>query len=255
MNQVAFDPRNRPRASNGRAALGDHADQFDRAADRYRHAARLEYVAVQIHLRDLIAGTAAGQPAQDRPGRVGLVPAAQPALRIQMKRLGKDQPAVGPVRAEAGFGVPVGGALGFLDLFLREVKRLEFGGGQREQTDRHTGRIFQFTTSDDDTGAGAACQQGDVSVDAKNLQHLRRVREECRGEEDQAEGDARRAQPAPQLFGPGLKPGFFKSAIPMPGDGELVVHGKKLAGSGPMANPKRRPVAMERGRLTFDGWA
>src|SRR5256885_866083 len=83
-------------------------------------AARREDAAVQISLGGLIAGIAAGRPAQDRPGRVGLVPAAQPALRIQMKRLGKHQPAVGPGRAEAGFGVPVGGALGFLDLFLRE---------------------------------------------------------------------------------------------------------------------------------------
>src|SRR5439155_6707972 len=239
VNKVALDSGDGPGRANGGAALRNDALEPDVAAEGDRHPAFLEHLAVQINLGEVFGVIAAGQPAQDRQGRVGFIPLAQPALRIQVKRVGKDQPAVALFRADAGFQMPVTRAVGFLDLFLSEVKRLQVSARQREQAEYQASRVFHFTGPDDATGARTSNQQRNLTVDPEDFQNLSRVREKARGEKHQPQGGARRGELLAQLFGPGLKPGLVKTAVPMSRDSEFVSHENKLAGSRPMANQKR----------------
>ena len=164
-----------------------------------------------------------------------------------MERVGKNQPAIGLLRTDARFQMPVTGTVGFLHLRLCEMKRLQLGAGQREQAEHETGPVFDLPAAGDETGAGTSYEKWNLAVDTENLQHLGRLRKECRSHENQPERDARRAKLVAQLFGPGLKSGFFKSALPMSGDSKLVVHKKKVAGSEPMANQKRDSAHRETG--------
>ena len=117
------------RISSTWTALGNHADEFDVAANADRYAACLKHIAVQINLRDLLAVIPAGQSAQHRQRRISFVPTPQPALGVQMERVGKDQPAIGLLRTDARFQMPVTGAVGLFCLLLREMKRLQLRAG------------------------------------------------------------------------------------------------------------------------------
>ena len=83
-------------------------------------------------------------------------------------------------------------------------------------------------------------------MNPKDFQHLGGVREKGRAQENQPERDARGVELPAQLFGPGLKRGFIKTAVPMGRDGQIVVHEKTLVGSKTMAIQKRSPAAVPR---------
>ena len=137
--------------------------EFHVAADGNRHAAFLKHVAIQINLRALFGEIAAGQSADDRQRRVGFVPACAASFAVEMKRINERQPAVGLFRFDAGFQPPIARAVRFLDLFLREMKRLQFRAGQRVKR-RARGRVFlQLLAARDQALARTTGQQRDFA--------------------------------------------------------------------------------------------
>ena len=110
-------------------------DQPHLAADGNGHPAFVKNLAVQIHLGRLLAEIAAGQPAEHRQRRISFVPGLEPRFAVQVERVNEGQPAVGLAGLDAGFQMPVAGAVGFLDLLLRKVNRLQLGARQRIQAE------------------------------------------------------------------------------------------------------------------------
>ena len=95
VDNILFHLGEGPGISDGRATLGRNTQEAHLASDGHRHPAFLVHLAVQVHLRELFVKIAAGQPAQHRRARVGLVPRSQPGLGVQVKRVHERQPAVG----------------------------------------------------------------------------------------------------------------------------------------------------------------
>src|SRR5437016_12203930 len=124
MNDVLFHFRERPGIADRSTALGDHTGEMDLAADGNGDAAFFEYLAIEINLRGLLGEIAAGESAQHRRGRIGLIPGAEPALAIQMERIDKSQPTIGLIGFDACLETPIAGTIGFLNLFLSKMHRL-----------------------------------------------------------------------------------------------------------------------------------
>ena len=83
--------------------------------------------------------------------------------------------------------MPVTGAVGFLDLFLRETKTRQLRAGQRVEREHKPGRFFNFLRPGDQPGARTAGEQWNPGVNAQNFQHLPGTREKFRRHENEAE--------------------------------------------------------------------
>src|SRR5260370_15449105 len=90
----------------------------------------LPHLAIEINLGPLLRGVAGGQAARNRQRRVSFVPTSQPGFAIEMKRIGKSEPAVDLFGADPRFHVPIARTGGLLDLLLGEMNRLQRGARQ-----------------------------------------------------------------------------------------------------------------------------
>ena len=140
-----------------------------------------------------------------------------------MERVNEHEPAVGVLRLDAGFEMPIR-AVGLLDLRLREMDALQFRAGQRIQRERQPARVFEFAPAGDQPRARTARQQRNAGVDAQDFQRCFRVREKLGRHEHQAERNLRRGQLPPQILRPVAQAGFVKTARPMRRDGIFAVH-------------------------------
>src|SRR5262249_19061024 len=99
------------------------------AADGNGDAAFLENFSIEIYLGALLVEIAACQPTHHGQRRISLVPGPQPALAVDVEGINERKPAIALRRFDARFELPVTGAVGLLDLFLREVETLKFSSG------------------------------------------------------------------------------------------------------------------------------
>jgi len=219
MDQLAIDFCQRPSFTDGRAALRNDAVEFDVASDGEGNAAFLENVAVKIKLSLMCRGFAAGEAAEDGQGRVGFVPGAEPVFGIQVERIDEDEPAVGLIGVDAGFHLPVGRAVGFVDLGLGEMDGLEFRAGQRVERQTEAGVVFKFRVGGDQAGAGAAQEEGDLSMDAEDFENLRGMGKEPGRNKNEAERNARGGELRAEVLDPGAQGGFIKASRPVGGGG------------------------------------
>ena len=243
VDDILLDLGEGPRLADGRAALGSHAHQLHVAADRDRHAAFVIDLAVQIHLGRLLVEIAAGQPAEDRQRGISFVPGSQPRFAVQVERINEGQPAVGLAGLDLGFQMPVAGAVGFLDLLLREVNRLQLGAGQGIQAKGQARVLLHLMVPDDQALTRTPGQQRNPGMHTQNLQHLLGAGKESRGHEDQPERHLRRGQLGAQTLRPLLEARLVEVARPVRRRGILVAHKANLPGKPPIANPKTELMA------------
>ncbi len=104
-----------------------------------------------------------------------------------MERVNENEPAIGVRRFDAGFQVPVAGAVGLLDLILRETKIFQLRAGQRVKREHKSGCVFNFLRAGNQPGARTAREQRDPGVNAQNFKRLPGEREKFRRHEDEAE--------------------------------------------------------------------
>ena len=206
-----------PALADGSAALRNQRQQLHRPAHSQGHAAFLIDAAVQINLRRLLGGIPGGQPAHHGPARKGGIPSAQESLGIQMKRIRENQPAVHPVRREARFQAPVGGAAaGLLDLLLVEAPSAQFRPRQGKKRQGHAGLLFPFASTDDQTGAGATGQQRHLAMHADQFENLGGHGKILRRHENQPQRHLGGAQLLAQINGPIAHPGVVEFPLPKP---------------------------------------
>jgi hypothetical protein len=216
--------------------LRGDAGEPDRAADGDRHAAFVEHLAVEIHLSLLIGVIATGQAAENGQRGVSFVPAPEPGFAVEMKGIGKHQPAVGVGWCDAGFEVPVTGAVGLLDLFLGEMNGLEFRARKIVKREDQTGPLLKFQVVHDEACAGTTREERHLAMHPENFQYLPRVGEEPWRHEHKPERDPRRGQAGTELRGPCAESGLVEIALPVGGDGMFALHEGKLARAPPIAN-------------------
>src|SRR4051812_36467766 len=101
MDEISFRLGNSPGFSDGSAALRNNAGQSHASAHTHSHAAFVENLSVKINLGNRLGAGAARQPSYHWKRRVAIVPTLQPRLRIQVKRVGKNKPAIDLLGREA----------------------------------------------------------------------------------------------------------------------------------------------------------
>ena len=125
----------------------------DVSADGNGHASAFIDVAVQVNLGERCGKIAAGQSAKNGQGSKGFVPRPDPAFRFEVKRIKKGEPAVGLSGFNAGFPAPIIGTVRFVQLLLRETKRLQVRAGQRIEREHQAGCALDFLPIGDQSGA------------------------------------------------------------------------------------------------------
>lgn len=212
VDDILLDLSQGPGIADGRAALRCQAVERNLPADRQSYPALLENLTVQIDLGQLLAKVAARQAAQDRQRRVSFVPGFKPGLAVEMERIDERQPAISLARLQTGLQPPISRAVGFLDLFLGKMKRLQIGAGQSIETESQAPGLFEFLVADDKALARTTRQHRNACVDLKDFEDLPRLREETRGHKHQAKRGLGRRQLFAQMFGPLLQTCFIEAA-------------------------------------------
>src|SRR5262245_51466369 len=89
-----------------------------------------------------------------------------------MERIAKRQPRVGLSGFQTCLVMPIGWAIGFIQMFLSEVKNLEFSPRQVIQTERDAGVFFNFLPAGDQGLTGTADKQRGLAMNPDDFENL-----------------------------------------------------------------------------------
>ena len=153
-----------------------------------------------------------------------------------MERVNEGQPAVGLAGLDARFQMPIAGAVGFLDLLLRKVNRLQLSARQRIQRERQARVLLHLMLAHDQALTRTPRQQRNPRMHPEDLQDLLRAGKEPRRHEHQPQRHLRRGQLVAQILRPLLEVGLLEVARPVRRRRIRVVHKANLLGKPPIAN-------------------
>lgn len=224
MNEIFLDPGDGPGFTDGCASLGNHAIQGDLAGEIDRHASFLQDFSVQIYLGIGLIASPAGKSSYHRHTGISLVPTAQPAVRIHMKRIGEHKPAFGFLFRDPRLLDPIVRMRTLFHILLMETGFHEFTSGEVIQADGDGGILIQFGLTGYQGLAGTSGQQWDMRMNSNQFQDFFRLGEKRGGNKHQPDGNFRCLERSTQTCQPGDHARFVKRSCPMVAYGEFSQH-------------------------------